>query len=80
MVNSSPLDVIVGLGTIFVGTTDRVFTPSIGTLGYRGPYCEKLKQVRWRPGFIRLGYWRGHMSPSAERFIAECIVPAAGIS
>jgi pimeloyl-ACP methyl ester carboxylesterase len=79
VVNSSPFDVIVGLGTIFVGTADRVFAPSIGTLGYRGRHCEKLKQVRWRPGFIRLGYWGGHMSPSAERFIAECIVPAAGI-
>ncbi len=67
VVNSSPLDAIVGLGTIFVGTTDRVFAPSIGTLGYRGPHCEKLKQVRWRPGFIRMGYWGGYNPASAGR-------------
>ncbi len=79
VVTSSPFDVVVGLGTLIVGTADRVFTPSIGTLGYRGPHCEKVKQVRWRPRFIRLGYWGGHMSAPAERFIAECIVPAAGI-
>ncbi len=80
VVNSAPFDVVVGLGTIIVGTADRVFTPSIGALGYRGPKCEKIKQVRWRSGFARLGYWGGHMSAPAERFIAECIVPAAGIS
>ncbi len=79
VVSSSPFDVVVGLGTLIVGTADRVFSPSIGTLGYRGPNCEKLRQVRWRPGFIRLGYWGGHMSAPAERFIAECIAPAAGI-
>lgn len=79
VVSSSPFDVVVGLGTLIVGTADRVFSPSIGTFGYRGPHCGKLKQVRWRPGFTRLGYWGGHMSATAERFIAECIVPTAGI-
>jgi len=79
VVSSSPFDVVVGLGTLIVGTADRVFSPSIGTLGYRGPHCDKLEQVRWRPGFTRLGYWGGHMSATAERFIAECIVPAAGM-
>lgn len=82
VVASSMLDTVVGLGTLVAGTTDRVFTPSIGTLGYRGPRLEpreKLVEIRWRPAFIRLGHWGGHMSAPAERFVAEQLAPAAGI-
>jgi len=80
VVLSSPVDAVVGLGTLIVGTADRVFALSIGTLGYRGPDCEKLVEIRWRPGFIRLGHWGGHMSAPAERFVAEKVAPAAGIA
>ena len=80
VVVSSSVDVVVGLGTLIVGTADRVFTPSIGTLGYRGPRCEKLVEIRWRPSFIRLGHWGGHMSAPARRFVAEKLAPAAGIT
>lgn len=80
VVTSSPLDVVVGLGTLLVGTADRRFAPSLGALGCRGPRCEKVRPVRWRPRLVRLGHWGGHFTTTAERFIARCVVPAAGIT
>ena len=34
--------VVVDKSTVPVGTADRVWTPSVGALGYRGPACEKF--------------------------------------
>jgi pimeloyl-ACP methyl ester carboxylesterase len=79
VVGWSAVDVVVGLGTAIVGTADRVFTPSIGAIGYRGPRCEKLIQIPWRPAHIRLGHWGSHMTAPARGLIANCIAPAAGI-
>jgi pimeloyl-ACP methyl ester carboxylesterase len=80
IVASSPLDaVVVGLGTLIAGTGDRVHTPSLGMLGYRGPTCDKILQVRWRPGMILDGQFGGHFSAAAERFVARHIAPRIGI-
>jgi pimeloyl-ACP methyl ester carboxylesterase len=79
IVGSSMLDIVVGLGTLMVGTADRKFTPSIGTLGYRGPACRKITSLRWRPSWIRWGHWGSHFTAPAERFVSECIAPALGL-
>ena len=80
IVSSSVLDMVVGLGTVVVGTADRVHTPSIGTLGYHGPSCGKIVSLRWRPAWIRWGHWGSHFTAPAERFMAECIAPAIGLA
>jgi pimeloyl-ACP methyl ester carboxylesterase len=80
VVSSSPLDIVVGLGTLLVGTADRAYTPSIGTLGYRGPWCGKVVSLRWRPSWIRWGHWGSHLSAPAERFISKCVGPAMGFA
>jgi pimeloyl-ACP methyl ester carboxylesterase len=79
VVSSSRLDAIVGLGTLATGTLDRRFTPSQGAVGYRGPACDKLIEVRWRPELIRDGHWGGHFTAAAERFVARQIAPRMGI-
>ena len=79
VVCSSGIDMIVGLGTLLVGTADRVWTPSIGTLGYRGPARGEIVSLRWRPAWIRYGHWGSHFTAPAERFIAEKVAPAMGI-
>lgn len=75
IISSSAVDVVVGLGTIISGTADRVHSPSIGMLGYRGPACEKIIHLRWRPGMITLGHYGSHFSAAAERFVATKIAP-----
>ncbi len=75
IVSSSPVDVIVGFGTIISGTADRKNSPSIGMLGYRGPACEKIVHLRWKPGLITLGHYGSHFSAAAEKFVAEQIAP-----
>jgi hypothetical protein len=80
VVCSSPLDAVVGLGTLIVGTADRVFSPSIGALGYRGRACEKVVPLTWQMAWIRLGHWGGHFTASSERFITECVAPAMGLN
>ncbi len=80
IVSSSAMDMVVGLGTLLIGTTDRVRTPSIGALGYRGPACGKVVPVRWRPAWIRLGHWGSHFTAPAERFVSTCIAPEMGLA
>jgi len=75
LVSSSMIDMVVGLGTLLVGTADRAHTPSIGSLGYRGPTCDKVASLRWRPTWIRWGHWGSHFSAPAERFISARIAP-----
>ena len=80
VVASSPVDVVVGLGTLAVGTCDRSYCPSIGALGYLGPACEKVAPLRWRPEWIRLGHWGGHFSAPATAFVAERVAPLMALA
>jgi pimeloyl-ACP methyl ester carboxylesterase len=75
VVCSSVCDGIVLLGTLVFGTADRKFTPSIGAIGYRGPACEKVNEIRWQPGMIGLGWLGEHFTAPATRLISKHVWP-----
>lgn len=75
VVCSSVCDGIVLLGTSLVGTADRKWTPSIGAIGYRGPACAKVHEIRWRPGMIGLGWLGEHFTAPATRLISKHVWP-----
>jgi hypothetical protein len=80
IVSSSYFDaIIIGLGTLVFGTADRKFTPSIGSLGYRGPACEKVIDLRWKPTMLHEGNWGDHFSAPATDYIRKWIAPKMGI-
>ncbi len=83
----SPLDVVIlGVGTRLFGTIDRVRTFGAGMLGFTLPGADepreerrrqyaKLRQVRWRPGMVGLGYLGGHFGPDSPRFLRKVVLP-----
>lgn len=81
----SPLDLIVlGAGTRFFGTIDRVKTVSAGLVGFRPPPAPsdeqrrqyaRLRQVRWRPRMATTGYLGGHVGPDSPAFLRKYVVP-----
>ena len=71
----SPYDVfILGMGTRFFGTIDRIKTVSAGLVGFRIEH-PKLKQVRWQPSMIKSGYFGGHVGPDIPAFLRRYVVP-----
>jgi hypothetical protein len=66
--------IFLGLGTLVFGTSDRVHAPAAGWVGWRRP-PPPLFEVRWRPEWIRLGYWGNHTTTSAPDFLREKIAP-----
>jgi pimeloyl-ACP methyl ester carboxylesterase len=81
----SPLDVfILGLGTLFFGTIDRVHSAAAGLLGFRVPRSlddegrvqyAKLRHVRWHPRMARTLYMGGHVGPDSPFFLRKYVVP-----
>ena len=70
-----PGDVIfLGLATLLFGTSDRVFSPSAGLVGWHS-HPPGFVESRWHPSWIRYGYWGNHISTSSPRFIAKLIAP-----
>ena len=81
----SPLDVFVlGAGTWVFKTLDRVRSFSAGMVGFRLPSSlndegrslyGRLRQVRWRAGMARTGYFGGHVGPDSPAFLRKYVVP-----
>lgn len=81
----SPLDVFVlGLGTCFFGTIDRVKSVSAGLVGFKPPadldeggraQYAKLRQVRWRMRMAPTWYLGGHVGPDSPKFLRKYVVP-----
>jgi pimeloyl-ACP methyl ester carboxylesterase len=76
----SPFDVfILGAGTIVFKTIDRVRSPAAGMRGFRVPddpaLRAKLRQIRWRPGMMRRGYFGGHVGPDNPFFLRDYVLP-----
>lgn len=64
----------LGLGTILFGTSDRVFSPSAGLVGWHHQH-ERFVEIRWHPVWLRLGNLGNHTSSAAEHFIARVVCP-----
>lgn len=71
---------LLGLGTRWFGTIDRVRTRSAGMVGFRMPgdvssvdraAYERLRQVRWEPSFKDGGVSGGHIGWLSERFLGK---------
>jgi pimeloyl-ACP methyl ester carboxylesterase len=77
---------VLGWGTRFFGTTDRLFTRAAGCTGFRTPaglsaeearlYATRLEQLPWSPEMAETGrHYGGHTSCGSAAHLAECIVP-----
>jgi hypothetical protein len=66
--------IFLGLGTLLLGTSDRVFSPSAGFAGWHS-HPTRFVESRWHPSWLRHGYCGNHISTSSPRFIAKVIAP-----
>jgi hypothetical protein len=84
----SPLDVVIlGAGTKFFGTADRIRTVGAGLVGFRLPGTqggrhenkdaryEKLRQIRWQARMAATGYLGGHFGTDSPLFLRKYVVP-----
>jgi len=67
--------VFLGAGTILLGTSDRVFTPAAGLVGWHH-HPPSFVEARWHPSWTRFGYFGNHISTSSVPFIRNVIAPA----
>ncbi len=66
--------VIVGLGTLLFGTSDRRHQPSGGLVGFESRH-EKLVAMRWRPSWLRHWHWGNHTTSASFAFVRDIIGP-----
>jgi pimeloyl-ACP methyl ester carboxylesterase len=66
--------IFLGLATLLLGTSDRVFSPSAGFVGWHANLPGFI-ECRWHPLWLRYGYWGNHISTSSPRFIADVVTP-----
>lgn len=69
---------ILGLGTLVVGTGDRRHTPACGMVGLKGN-DGRVVNLPWRPGMIFSGKLGGHVTATPPAFIARYVAPLLGI-
>ena len=71
------LDGISGLGPLLFGGNDRRWRPGCGTVGFADP-PPMVRQRRWRPADVWLGYFGDHFTIAAPRFVAAQMAPILG--
>jgi len=65
---------MLGLGTTLLGTSDRRHCAAAGLRGWDSP-PQQVREVLWRPAWIRHWYQGNHTSAAAPQFIAEVVCP-----
>ena len=82
----SPLDcVILGVGTLCLGTLDRKLSVSAGMIGFQQPkcmdetgaslYCTRLRQHCYEAGMCRFGHLGGHFTWTMAKFVTQFVGP-----
>jgi pimeloyl-ACP methyl ester carboxylesterase len=81
----SPYDqFILGWGTSYFGTTDRVYGPSAGLHGFNVPgyfpqedqaLYQRLVQIPWNSTMILEGHWGNHVGTSLPAFVGQEVAP-----
>ena len=82
----SPLDFLVlGVGTIAVGTIDRARLPAAGMVGFYPPrgldegsqflYASKLHQHTYQPSMSLTGHFGGHFTCTLPEFVNRYVSP-----
>ncbi|MBK8268886.1 MAG: hypothetical protein IPK83_11515 [Planctomycetes bacterium] len=64
----------LGLGTLLFGTSDRVFSPSSGLLGWHHQH-PRFVDARWHPAWLRLGNLGNHTTSAATQFMQYVVGP-----
>lgn len=65
----------LGAGTTFFGTSDRVFGPSAGWVGWHHHGRPDFIELRWHPTWLRYGYLGNHTTTSSRAFLTNVIAP-----
>lgn len=71
--------IFLGLGTLLFGTSDRVFSPSAGWIGWHHRPPGFVEQ-RWHPAWLKYGYLGNHTSSSARHFVAGVVGPRLAVT
>jgi hypothetical protein len=64
----------LGMGTLILGTSDRIHTPSAGLLGWHHK-SPRFIEMRWHPRWLRHGYVGNHLTTANLSFIQSVIPP-----
>lgn len=64
----------LGLGTLLFGTSDRVFSPSAGLVGWHYKHAGFI-EARWHPAWLPLGFIGNHTTSATARFMAAVVGP-----
>ncbi len=64
----------LGLGTMLLGTSDRVFSPSAGLVGWHYKPAGFV-EARWHPEWLRHYYVGNHTSSATAGLIAHVVAP-----
>lgn len=62
----------LGMGTLLFGTSDRVFSPSSGLLGWHHQH-ERFIDARWHPSWLIHGNLGNHTTSAAQLFVKHVI-------
>lgn len=67
----------LGIGTMLLGTADRVWTPSAGMVGFRQAHAKPpdFQAYRWNWRDLRTGWLGGHLSIAMPGFVRQVLVP-----
>ena len=65
----------LGVGTTLFGSSDRIFGPSAGWVGWHHHGRPDFQELRWHPAWLRFGYLGNHTTTSSRAFLANVIAP-----